>query len=116
MGPDDTTGQFERLGGALRELWTGKVPLVSLALAIVWLVCPGGVEIGYSGRLERARAELGHSVEYFVEGGRSRTGRLLPPRGGMLGMTVRSRLRSRGRPFAAWLGMDPCKINSVSQW
>ena len=42
----------------------------------------------------------GFSVEYFVEGGRSRTGRLLPPRGGMLGMTVRSRLRSRGRPFA----------------
>jgi membrane associated rhomboid family serine protease len=67
MGPDDTTGQFERLGGALRELWTGKVPLVSLALAIVWIVCQGVVEIGYSGRLERARAELGHSVEYFVE-------------------------------------------------
>jgi glycerol-3-phosphate O-acyltransferase len=42
----------------------------------------------------------GSSVEYFVEGGRSRTGRLLPPRGGMLGMTVRSRLRSSGRPFA----------------
>ena len=42
----------------------------------------------------------GFSVEYFVEGGRSRTGRLLPPRGGMLGMTVRSRLRSGGRPFA----------------
>ena len=42
----------------------------------------------------------GSSVEYFIEGGRSRTGRLLPPRGGMLGMTVRSRLRSTGRPFA----------------
>ena len=32
----------------------------------------------------------GHSIEYFVEGGRSRTGRLLEPKGGMLAMTVRS--------------------------
>lgn len=30
----------------------------------------------------------GHSIEYFVEGGRSRTGRLLSPKGGMLAMTV----------------------------
>ncbi|MGO9632588.1 MAG: glycerol-3-phosphate 1-O-acyltransferase PlsB [Steroidobacteraceae bacterium] len=34
----------------------------------------------------------GHPLEYFVEGGRSRTGRLLPPRTGMLSMTVRSYL------------------------
>jgi glycerol-3-phosphate O-acyltransferase len=32
----------------------------------------------------------GHSIEYFVEGGRSRTGRLLEPKGGMLAMTVSS--------------------------
>ena len=32
----------------------------------------------------------GHSIEYFVEGGRSRTGRLLVPKAGMLAMTVSS--------------------------
>jgi glycerol-3-phosphate O-acyltransferase len=32
----------------------------------------------------------GHPLEYFIEGGRSRTGRLLSPRTGMLSMTVRS--------------------------
>jgi glycerol-3-phosphate O-acyltransferase len=40
----------------------------------------------------------GHSLEYFVEGGRSRTGRLLAPRAGMLAMTVRSYLREPKRP------------------
>jgi glycerol-3-phosphate O-acyltransferase len=40
----------------------------------------------------------GHSLEYFVEGGRSRTGRLLDPRTGMLSMTVRSFLRDPVRP------------------
>jgi glycerol-3-phosphate O-acyltransferase len=40
----------------------------------------------------------GHSLEYFVEGGRSRTGRLLEPRTGMLSMTVRSYLRDPVRP------------------
>ena len=40
----------------------------------------------------------GHSVEYFVEGGRSRTGRLLDPKTGMLSMTVRSYLREPVRP------------------
>jgi len=40
----------------------------------------------------------GVSVEYFVEGGRSRTGRLLEPRAGMLAMTVRSFLRQSRRP------------------
>lgn len=43
--------------------------------------------------------DRGFSVEYFVEGGRSRTGRLLAPRPGMLSMTVRSFLRSRRRNF-----------------
>jgi len=41
----------------------------------------------------------GHALEYFVEGGRSRTGRLLPPRTGMLSMTVRSYLRDPRRPL-----------------
>ena len=40
----------------------------------------------------------GHSIEYFVEGGRSRTGRLLPPKGGMVSMTVRGFLRQPTRP------------------
>jgi glycerol-3-phosphate O-acyltransferase len=40
----------------------------------------------------------GHSLEYFIEGGRSRTGRLLQPKTGMLAMTVRSFLRDPVRP------------------
>jgi glycerol-3-phosphate O-acyltransferase len=40
----------------------------------------------------------GHSIEYFVEGGRSRTGRLLEPKGGMLAMTVRSYISDPKRP------------------
>ena len=34
----------------------------------------------------------GYPIEYFIEGGRSRTGRLLRPKTGMLTMTVRSHL------------------------
>jgi glycerol-3-phosphate O-acyltransferase len=41
----------------------------------------------------------GHSIEYFIEGGRSRTGRLLQPKTGMLSMTVRSFLRDPTRPI-----------------
>ena len=40
----------------------------------------------------------GHPIEYFIEGGRSRTGRLLQPKTGMLGMTVRSFLQDPVRP------------------
>ena len=40
----------------------------------------------------------GHSLEYFIEGGRSRTGRLLQPMTGMLSMTLRSYLRDPRRP------------------
>ncbi|WPP01021.1 glycerol-3-phosphate 1-O-acyltransferase PlsB [Pseudomonas sp. HR96] len=40
----------------------------------------------------------GFPVEYFVEGGRSRTGRMLQPKTGMLAITVRSFLRSSGMP------------------
>src|ERR1700761_914944 len=41
----------------------------------------------------------GHSIEYFIEGGRSRTGRLLQPKTGMISMTGRSLLRGRARPI-----------------
>jgi len=40
----------------------------------------------------------GHPIEYFIEGGRSRTGRLLQPKTGMLMMTVRSFLADPARP------------------
>ncbi len=40
----------------------------------------------------------GVSIEYFIEGGRSRTGRSLAPRGGLLSMTLRSFLRESHRP------------------
>lgn len=40
----------------------------------------------------------GVSIEYFIEGGRSRTGRLLEPKGGMLVMTLRAFLRQPRRP------------------
>jgi len=42
----------------------------------------------------------GHSIEYFVEGTRSRTGRLLPPKAGMLAMTVNSYIRNPSPPVA----------------
>jgi glycerol-3-phosphate O-acyltransferase len=42
----------------------------------------------------------GHPIEFFIEGGRSRTGRLLRPRTGMLSMTVRSFLRDTRRLVA----------------
>jgi glycerol-3-phosphate O-acyltransferase len=40
----------------------------------------------------------GVSMEYFIEGGRSRSGRLLAPRAGMLSMTLKSFLRESRRP------------------
>ena len=40
----------------------------------------------------------GVAMEYFIEGGRSRTGRLLPPKPGMLSMTLRAYLREPVRP------------------
>ncbi|HUG04408.1 MAG TPA: glycerol-3-phosphate 1-O-acyltransferase PlsB [Steroidobacteraceae bacterium] len=51
----------------------------------------------------------GHPIEFFIEGGRSRTGRLLRPRTGMLTMTMRSFLRDPRRPVAyvpAYFGYD----------
>ena len=51
----------------------------------------------------------GYSVEYFTEGGRSRTGRLLSPKTGMLAMTMNSVLRGIERPVTlvpVYLGYD----------
>ena len=39
-------------------------------------------------------------LEYFIEGGRSRTGLLLPPKKGMLSMTIQSHLRGATKPIA----------------
>lgn len=55
----------------------------------------------YSAVFREYMAQLvagGYSIEYFIEGGRSRTGRLLPPKGGSLAMTVRAYLRQPTRP------------------
>jgi glycerol-3-phosphate O-acyltransferase len=43
--------------------------------------------------------ERGYSVKYYSEGGRSRTGRLLSPKTGMLAMTIQSLLRGVDRPL-----------------
>lgn len=51
----------------------------------------------------------GYPIEYFIEGGRSRTGRLLAPRAGMLSMTLRSYLRDHSRPIVfipAYIGYE----------
>ena len=43
--------------------------------------------------------ERGYPVKYYSEGGRSRTGRLLEPKTGMLAMTMQSLLRGIDRPL-----------------
>ena len=42
----------------------------------------------------------GYSVKYYPEGGRSRTGRLIPPKTGMLAMTVQGMLKGINRPVS----------------
>ncbi len=42
----------------------------------------------------------GYSVKYFPEGGRSRTGRLLPPKTGMLAMTIQAITKGVNRPVS----------------
>ena len=44
--------------------------------------------------------QKGFPIEYFIEGGRSRTGRLLQPKAGMLVMTLNSIRGSNARPLA----------------
>ena len=41
----------------------------------------------------------GFPIEYFIEGGRSRDGRMLTPKAGILGMTIRSFIREHARPL-----------------
>lgn len=51
----------------------------------------------------------GHAVEYFVEGGRTRTGRLLPARTGVLQMTIDAYRRGLPRPIVfvpVYVGYD----------
>lgn len=51
----------------------------------------------------------GHAVEYFVEGGRTRTGRLLPARTGVLQMTIDAYRRGVPRPIVfvpVYVGYD----------
>ncbi|EKO3438595.1 glycerol-3-phosphate 1-O-acyltransferase PlsB [Vibrio fluvialis] len=55
----------------------------------------------YSTIFREYLAELfakGYAVEYFSEGGRSRTGRLLQAKTGMLAMTIQAMLRGLNRP------------------
>ncbi|MDG2949261.1 glycerol-3-phosphate 1-O-acyltransferase PlsB [Exercitatus varius] len=42
----------------------------------------------------------GYSVEYFIEGGRSRTGRLLTPKTGMMSMTLQALQQGQTRPIS----------------
>lgn len=44
--------------------------------------------------------ERGYPVKYYTEGGRSRTGKLLPPKTGMISMTIQSLLKGIERPLS----------------
>jgi glycerol-3-phosphate O-acyltransferase len=77
-------GRFLRMGGAFFLRRTFKGDALYAAVFAKYL----GVMMA-----------RGHQLEYFIEGGRSRTGRLLPPRTGMLSMTVRAYLRDPTRPL-----------------
>ena len=48
----------------------------------------------------RELVDMGVPLEYFVEGGRSRTGRLLKPKLGMLSMTVEAWIKTQKKPIA----------------
>jgi glycerol-3-phosphate O-acyltransferase len=59
----------------------------------------------------------GYSIEFFPEGGRSRTGRLMTPKTGMLSMVAESALRQRVRKVAlvpVFLGYD--KVMEVNTY
>jgi glycerol-3-phosphate O-acyltransferase len=77
-------GSFLRRGGAffLRRSFSGNALYSAVFMKYLGLMMARG-----------------HSIEYFIEGGRSRTGRLLQPKTGMLAMTVRSYLRDPKRPL-----------------
>jgi glycerol-3-phosphate O-acyltransferase len=51
----------------------------------------------------------GHAINFFPEGGRSRTGRLLPPKTGMLAMIIGGYVRNQAKPIAilpTYVGYD----------
>ncbi|MGA9421312.1 MAG: glycerol-3-phosphate 1-O-acyltransferase PlsB [Rhodanobacteraceae bacterium] len=77
-------GPLLRRGGAffLRRTFKGNVLYSTVFSAYVSQLIARGV-----------------GLEYFIEGGRSRTGRLLAPRAGMLAITLRSFLRESRRPL-----------------
>lgn len=58
-----------------------------------------------------ALIQRGYSIEFFPEGGRSRTGRLLAPKTGLMSMIVEASLRQRSRKVAlvpVFIGYDKC--------
>jgi len=60
----------------------------------------------------------GHSLEYFIEAGRSRSGRLLTPKTGLLGMTTEAWHQDPSRPVALipiWIGYDRIAENRTYQ-
>lgn len=59
----------------------------------------------------------GYSTEFYIEGGRSRTGRTLPPRTGIVAMAVQTQLRGIERPISfvpVYLGYE--KVMEVSSY
>ena len=59
----------------------------------------------------------GYSTEFYIEGGRSRTGRTLPPRTGLVAMSVESQLSGNPRPITfipTYLGYE--KVMEVNSY
>ncbi|MGN1394351.1 MAG: glycerol-3-phosphate 1-O-acyltransferase PlsB [Succinivibrionaceae bacterium] len=59
----------------------------------------------------------GYSTEFFIEGGRSRTGKMLPPRTGIVAMIVQSQLRGLKKPITlvpTYLGYE--KVLEVNDY
>ncbi len=63
--------------------------------------------------------QRGYSIEFFPEGGRSRTGRLLEPKTGLLSMVVEAGLKQRTRKVMlvpVYIGYDRCwEVSSYSK-
>jgi glycerol-3-phosphate O-acyltransferase len=78
-------GGLLRRGGAfyLRRSFSGDLLYTAVFRAYVDMLLLGG-----------------YSISFYPEGGRSRTGRLLPPKTGLMAMVVESALRQRSRKVA----------------